>query len=139
MFISNRDCNINTNKLLKIVVSDGIEEEEKILQFSGKGRVDFQIKIPYEFNIIDDNPIYNNILFNSFKIFNFKEFVEPRLPTAGTNNRLEVKIIELPDPSNGKFKIERNSNEIHATDILEINENIKFDPIDNIEKYGHFL
>ena len=132
-FENNGNCAINIDKLLNIN-----DSEEKILEFSGARTVIFKFEIPYDFIIENNNHIYDNVLYNIGKIFTFEYFLKPSLPNAETNHRLQVKIIELPDPSNAKLKIEGNNNEIHLDDILEINENIKFEPIDNIEKYGLF-
>ena len=60
--------------------------------------------------------------------------MKPEFPSAQTNNRLKVKITELPDSSNAKLL--KGSDEIVEDNVLDLDDNIKFDPVDG--KYGLF-
>ena len=125
-------CSINADKTLKLYDSN---EEKNILEFSGIGTVQFTIEIPNEFNIKDNNKIYENIL-NSGYTFNFGSHLEPKLTDADTTNRLKIKIIDLPSDLNAILK-KSDDTQIQLYDTLQLSDNILFKP-SNQANYGLF-
>ena len=82
----------------------------------------------------ENNYVYENISFDDGPTFQFKTFVKPKFPSAETNNRLKVKITELPNSSDAYFL--KDSDQISIGQVLELTDNIKFNPVSG--KYGLF-
>ena len=115
-------CSLNSSKKLKF---KGLETEENILEFSGTGNIIFELEIPYDYEIQNNNYIYANVLNSGTeigKIFKFNEYVKPKLSGSETNGRLQVQIIEISRADDISLTYNDNSEIVNLNNNIELNK-----------------
>jgi len=126
ILISSPSCSSGTENVQ-------IDEQDVIFcQYSGDSGT-FTIKIPYEFE--ESNKLINNVLYLQRKSFSINEIFSPKITGFQANERVEIKIIELPDSDKADLKKTTNENIMVNNQIL-LNDVISFGNKENY--YGKF-
>ena len=91
------NCNYSTCILGEVELQvDGEPSQEKIYGYSGMNTETFSIRIPYNYNI-NNNDIINFSNLKGENHFNIKDYFNPDLAGAETDGRVFVVITEIPD------------------------------------------